>query len=97
VAAAVTIAIITSGSYPIQHSTGDSLASDRSTITAAPVLAGDQALKLATDRDNRYLTYRPAGASDAAFYDPVELRLPPRTGAASGYTSPYRWQRFGGQ
>ncbi len=97
VAAAVMIAIITSGSYPILHSTGHSLASEKSTIAAAPVLAGDQALKLATDRDNRYLTYRPAGASGAAFYDPVELRLPPRTGAASGYTSPYRWQRFGGQ
>jgi hypothetical protein len=97
VAAAITISIVTSGSYPILHSTGSSLAGERSTPTSAPVLIGDEALKLATDRDNRYLTYRPPGASDAAFYDPVELRLPPRTGAASGYTNPYRWQRFGGQ
>ena len=97
VAAAITISIVTSGSYPVVHVTGSSLAGERSTPAAAPVLTGYDALKLATNRDNRYLTYRPPGASVVAFYDPVELRLPPRTGAASGYTSPYRWQRFGGQ
>jgi hypothetical protein len=97
VAAAITISIVTSGSHSTLHSTGDSLVSETGTPTVAPVLTGDEALRLATDRDNRYLSYLFPRATEPAFYDRVELRLPPRTGAASGYTSPYRWQRFGGQ
>jgi hypothetical protein len=97
VAAALMIAVISSNSASFLRGAAVSLVTSESTPTAGWVPSTEDAIELATNRDNRYVVRIQAAGSEPEFYDPVELRLPARVEFASGNSTPVRWQRFGGQ
>lgn len=97
IAAALLIAVLSSGSADFLRGTAVSLLREESTPTPTVQPVGKSALELATLRDNRYVTHITSPAADPDFYDPAERRLPVRADAASGKSTPSRWQRMGGQ
>jgi hypothetical protein len=97
IAAALLIAVLSSGSADFLRGTAVSLVREESNPTPTVQPVDKSAFELATQRDNRYVTHIATPASDPDFYDPAERRMPVRADAASGKSTPSRWQRMGGQ
>lgn len=97
IAAALMIAVISSNSASFLRGAAVSLVTGESTPTAGWVPSSEDAMELATTRDDRYVVRISPAGSEPEFYDPVELRIHARVEFASGNSTPVRWQRFGGQ
>jgi hypothetical protein len=91
------IAVLSSNSAAFLRGTAVSLVTGESTPTAGWSPSTEDAMELATIRDDRYVVRIPPAGSEPEFYDPVELRMHARVEFASGNSTPVRWQRFGGQ
>jgi hypothetical protein len=97
IAAAIMIAVLSSNSAHFLRGTAVSLVREESTPTAQVALSEAEAAELATNRDNRFVTRRVSVGTEAAFYDPAELRVPARLDVSSRRATPILWKRFGGQ
>jgi hypothetical protein len=97
IAAVLLIAVLSSNSTQLLRGTAVSSVDEVISPTPSAATNSKADFEVAINRDDRYVMRLPSIASEPAFYDAAERRVPPRIESASGNTTPGRWLRLGGQ
>jgi hypothetical protein len=100
VTAALLVAVLSSNSVHFLTGTAVSFVDSEASPTPSAAVQAKSDFDLATNRKDRYVNHLsdtlPYVASEPAFYDPVERRVPQRDDLAANNT-PARWLRLSGQ
>jgi hypothetical protein len=100
VTAALLVAVLSSNSVHFLTGTAVSFVDSEVSPTPSAAVQAKSDFDLATNRKDRYVNHLsdtlPYVASEPAFYDPVERRVPQRDDLAANNT-PARWLRLSGQ